>query len=362
MRRGCGAHQTVHIPGVGTRSLAITVAGAPRAPTRAADRALGAVRSRLPDPRLHSGRGRRRGAPRSRNHLEVALGAGEPADPEYRFYLPRWGSAGLVGPKWPDHISTLDAEYPAGDDLPALHESRLRWPERDTPPGHVEPLSPDEVVARAGITISCSEKDPDDPDLGRSRNVTLSVGDRQIEHRWDMELGERKFAKPWPPPAAAVLARLAESAAEVDDGRGVDDWLLAQPDGHGEELVKELDREMLEQMLGARRSHAWRLYRLLGGELYEALVASHRRPVPVVRFEQRSPEERRDTYEQRLRRAGGRMRKKREAMGLTLAQAAGLLGLSPARVAEVEQGADLSVVELTSVCELYETSPGRLPC
>ena len=127
------------------------------------------------------------------------------------------------------------------------------------------------------------------------------------------------------------------------------------------DLQRVSGAEELDDMLEHQRWHAWRLYRLLGPELYEPLVARHRRSVPVLRFEQRSAQERNDEQAERLARAGDRMKERRERAGLNRSAAAQLLGMSARRLGAIERGATpLTAVELLTVCELYDISPGRL--
>lgn len=211
------------------------------------------------------------------------------------------------------------------------------------------------------LSLSCREEERSGRNDMRWRIATLHAGARELREHWDFQVAAHGFTKPWPPAPAEVLDELAQSAAEVDDGRGRDDWLLSRPPEEREGLIARLGEEELDDTLEHQRGRAWRLYRLLGPEVYEPLVARHRRWVAVLRFQQRSEAERSAEHADRLARAGDRMKERRGRAGLNRSAAAQLLGMSSRRLGAIERGATpLTAAELLAVCELYDISPGRL--
>jgi hypothetical protein len=291
---------------------------------------------------------------------DVALRQARERFPDYRFYrqVPS------------EYLGVEEAPDPEQPSLRGVHLSYLDWPQRETFSHQTAPLSPEQVLARVKLTLECVEKEPEDlaGETTQWRHVTLTGPDgRSVTDAWDLAVGdEHPFDEPWPPSAAQVLESMARDAAQVDDGRSAEEWLEALPDPKAREHWREVqqmrvERDAIGEHVRYQRQEAWRLYRLLGAELYEGLVAGYRVPLASALYQNADPDQRASAQRQRAKRLGGRLRAARTEAGLSVEQACELTGLATARVVGGERGqATLKVSDLLALASLYRADPAEL--
>ena len=292
-----------------------------------------------------------------------ALKRAQEERPDYRFYLPFGAGDGRELPS--ELIGVSEHPSQAVPQLPAVHLSYFKWPQRQTFSHEHAPISAAEVAERCGTTISCEEKvdkNDDVPDI-TWRAVTLTTADgRALRESWDMAMDEHPFERTWPPTAAQVLDKLAREVVDIDDGRTDKEWLELQTPDHRGQLEKvqrwheEHDKreDFIAGTLRRRRIDAWELYRLLGADLYEGLTAGYREPLAAALFAAGDADERARARNVQLKALGKRLRAARRELGLSVEKTAEFTGLAKARVQGAERGSGtLKLTELLILSELY---------